>query len=303
MSTPDDKVNRSAARKQILVIGATGTVGAPIVGQLDQAGWSVRAMSRNASQARVKLGPRVELVSGDADRLEDMQRAMAGCQVVLSCVSDLMDPYLDLRVIQTVVKLAPELGIERIGLISGASVAAERRYFPMIDAKYQAEELLKTSGMPWVIVRSTWVMESFARFVQGNRASILGQQPATIHPVAGADLGRMVCRALELDGAQGRTFTIHGPAAGTMKSCLEKYCALVQPQARVTNAPFWMLSAVATLTRNPSLKAVVAMMKYFEGQPEHGDPAEANRLLGAPTITLEQWARSLAARPNSGLQE
>ena len=54
---------------------------------------------------------------------------------------------------------------------------------------------------------------SRSRFVQGDRASILGQQPATIYPVAGADLGRMVSRAHELDEALGYTLTIHGQAA------------------------------------------------------------------------------------------
>jgi uncharacterized protein YbjT (DUF2867 family) len=293
MSNTHNSHTGDDGRKRILVIGGTGVVGAPIARQLEQAGWNVRVASRKATQARAKLGPRAELVSGDANRREEMERAMAGCRAVLICVSNLLDPYLDLRVTQTVVELAPGLGIERIGLISGPSVAEERRSFPMIDAKYLAEEHLKAGGIPWVIIRPTWPMESLARFVQGNRASILGRQPATIHPVAGADVGRMVSRAFELDEALGRTFTIHGPAACTMKTWLGGYCALVRPQARVKNVPFWMLSVVAALSRNPNLKAVVALMKYFEGQPEHGDPAESNRILGAPTITLEQWVASL----------
>ena len=80
-----------------------------------------------------------------------------------------------------------------------------------------------------------------------------------------------------------------------MKEWLEKYCALAKPQARVNNVPLWVLMVVATLTRNPTLKAVVRLMKYFEGLPEHGDPTEANRILGAPTITLGQWAASQQA--------
>jgi len=63
---------------------------------------------------------------------------MTGCRTVVICMSDLLDPYLDLRVTKAVVKLAPTLGIGRICLISGPSVAEERRNFPMIDAKYQA---------------------------------------------------------------------------------------------------------------------------------------------------------------------
>jgi hypothetical protein len=80
-----------------------------------------------------------------------------------------------------------------------------------------------------------------------------------------------------------------------MKRWLEDSCRRIQPQARVSIVPFWLLSVVATLTRNPTLRAVVKLMKYFEGQPEHGDPTEADRILGAPTITLEQWVSSLQA--------
>jgi uncharacterized protein YbjT (DUF2867 family) len=295
MSSTQDSQAAGNGKKPILVIGGTGVVGAPMVRQLDRADWSVRVTSRNASQARDRLGPRVELVQGDANRPEDMKRAMTGCRAVLICVSDLLDPYLDLRLTRTVVMLAPGLGIERVGLISGPSVARERRYFPMIDAKFQAEEHLKTGSVPWVIIRPTWPMESLARFVQGNRASVLGRQPAVIHPVAGDDMGRMVRRAFELDEAAGRTLTIHGPEAFTMKQWLGSYCALVRPQASVKNVPFWVLSLVALLTANRTLKAAIALMKYFENLPEFGDPEEANRILGAPTITLEQWAASRKA--------
>ncbi len=278
------------------MIGGTGLVGTPIVRELDQAGWTVRVASRHASDARAKLGPRVELVPGDANRPEDMERAMTGCRAALICTTDLLDPYLELRLTHTIVKLAPRLGVERIGLISGASVAAERRYFPMIDAKYQAEETLKAGRTPWVILRLTWLMESLERFVQGKRASVLGRQPAVIHPIAGPDVGRMVSRAFELDEAVGHTFTLHGPAGGTLKKWLEDYCALVLPDARVKNAPLWLVGAVALLSRRPDLKAAVAMMRYFDPLPEYGDPTEANRILGAPTLTLKQWAASLPAR-------
>jgi len=277
----------------ILVIGGAGLVGTPIVRCLVEAGWDVRVTSRKASEARARLGAGVELVSGDATRVEDLEPAMMGCRAVLICVSNLLDPYLDLKVTRNVVELAPRLGTERIGLISGASVAQERRGFPMIDAKFQAEERLKAAGIPWVILRLTWPMESLARFVRGNRATILGRQLATIHPVAGADIGRMVTRAFELEDATGHTFTIHGPTACTMKQWLSDYCALLHPNARVKNAPLWMLSVVAALTRNRELEAAVELMRYFDRQPEYGDPAAANRILGTPTITLRQWVAGL----------
>jgi uncharacterized protein YbjT (DUF2867 family) len=283
-----------AEQKTALVIGGTGLVGTPIVRQLDRTGWKVRVMSRNATRARESLGPRVELVRGDANRAADVEGALSGCDAALISVSDLLDPYLDARVARSVAELGQRLGIGRVGLISGASVAEERRHFPMVDAKVQAEQSLRESGLPWVIVRLTWPMESLVRFVRGKHAMILGEQPAVLHPVAGADVGRMVERALSLDEAIGHTFTIHGPSAMTMRQWLEQYCALAAPDARVSSLPLWAASLVAKISRKAGLRAAVELMRYFDGLPEFGDPTEANRILGAPTITLVEWVESRA---------
>jgi uncharacterized protein YbjT (DUF2867 family) len=291
------------AKKRVLVIGGTGLVGTPVVKELDARGWDVRVMARDGSGSDV--GPGVELVTGDARSAQDLSRAMARCQAVLISVSDILNPYLDFDVTCTVVKVARQSSPERIGLISGASVHEDRRWFPLIEAKVRAEQILKVSGVPWVIVRLTWPMESLARFVRGKRASILGRQPAVIHPVAGVDIGRMVANALELDEALGHTFTIHGPEGYTMNQWLTEYCELTGSPARVRNIPFWMLSLVAMLTRNRELEAAIELMKYFDGLPEYGDPTEANRILGAPTVTLEEWVASRQAveRTEAGRHE
>jgi uncharacterized protein YbjT (DUF2867 family) len=288
--------NGDKEQKRILVIGGTGLVGTPIVRTLAERGWDVRVLTLDA-QPDAKFGPGVELVTGDAKSEQTLSLAMTDRQVVLISVSNILDPYLDLDVTRAVVKVARDLELDRIGLISGASVDEERRWFPLTDAKFQAEQLLKASGMPWVVIRLTWPMESLARFARGKRASTMGRQPAVIHPVAGADVGRMVTRALEVDEALGHTFTIHGPQAYTMKQWLTEYRALTGSPTRVRSTPFWMLSIIATLTRNRQLAAAIDLMKYFERLPEYGDPTEANRILGAPTLTLEQWVASL---PSTG---
>jgi hypothetical protein len=48
---------------------------------------------------------------------------------------------------------------------------------------------------------------------------------------------------------------------------------------------------VATLGRKTDLKAALAFFRYCESVGETADPTEANRILGAPTLTLEEWAR------------
>lgn len=283
-----------AGGKRILVIGGAGLVGAPIVRQLCEAGWTVRVMSRKAAAAAERLSSAVEIVSGDATRAAELEPALSDCQAVLVCVSDWLDPYLDVRVTENVVQVASGQGIERIGLVTGASVSEARRSFPLIDAKLRAEALLKAGGIPWVILRPSWPMESLAQFAPGRHAVTFGRQPAEIRPVAGVDIGRLVGRAFELDEALGRTFTIHGPEAFTMKAWLERYCSLTGRPTRVTTIPLWALGVAARLRRKQSLQALLELMRHFDAGPGYGDPSDTNRLLGAPTITLEEWVTDQA---------
>lgn len=47
--------------------------------------------------------------------------------------------------------------------------------------------------------------------------------------------------------------------------------------------------AVAGSTGNDQLKFFAELMAYFDKVGELGDPTEANRILGAPTTTLDAW--------------
>ncbi len=50
------------------------------------------------------------------------------------------------------------------------------------------------------------------------------------------------------------------------------------------------------MTRNEFLRFGVAMMAYFNKVGEMGDPAEANRILGGPTTTLDDWLAQQSAQ-------
>ncbi len=47
--------------------------------------------------------------------------------------------------------------------------------------------------------------------------------------------------------------------------------------------------AMADSTGNDMLKFFAELMAYFDEVGEMGDPTEANQLLGAPEITLDEW--------------
>jgi len=272
--------------KRILVIGGTGTLGAPVAQSLKDSGFEVRIMTRDIQKARRMFENTFELFAGNPTDLDCLEQALEGS----SGVHISLPPEVEQQVAERVAKLASRHGVERISYISGATVAQENRWFPMVNGKFLAEQAIRESGIPYTIFCPTWVMEILPKFVNQGRAAIFGKQPIPYHWVAAQDLARMVSNAYGHAGAENKRFWVHGPEPIQMQEALQRYCAVFHPEIKqVSSMPFWLVNLMATLTRSPELKDAGAMMSYFEKIGEMGDPTEANELLGGPEITLDQW--------------
>jgi len=94
-STNDNK-DRPVGGKQVgvvLVAGATGGVGKRVVKRLDERGYKVRSLVRDADKARTLLGDRVELFVGDITKPETLTpEMMANVQAVVCCSAVRVQP-------------------------------------------------------------------------------------------------------------------------------------------------------------------------------------------------------------------
>lgn len=279
--------------RKILVLGATGMLGQPVARCLVDKGHQVRVLARSVERARQRLGDTVEIVEGNAAARDDLRRAMAGCDAVHVSLPQ----ESELTATSHVVDLAAGSGLEHVTYISGTSVCEENRWFELIDVKMRSEEVLRKSGIAHTIFRPTWVMETLHNFVHGERAAvILGRNPPAFHFFAAADLGRMVAASYDDDRALGKRLFIHGPEGITLPRALERYFKACHPRLKVTRLKLWQARLIARLTRRKGLAYVTRLIAYFDKVGEPGDPAEANALLGAPSITLEGWFEIVRAR-------
>jgi uncharacterized protein YbjT (DUF2867 family) len=128
-----------------------------------------------------------------------------------------------------------------------------------------------------------------ALFVQGKQAVVIGKQPNPVHWLAADDYARMVSAAYQKPEAANQIFTVYGPDAKPMMDALKVYCATVRPEVKASSMPVWLVRLMAKLTRNIQLTDIADFMAYYETIYENDDPAVTNRILGAPTITLQQW--------------
>lgn len=277
----------------ILVVGATGMLGEPVARQLEKDGYAVRVLARNPEKAKAKLGDSFEFVRGDVEVPSSLEKAFEGCfgvHINLRGGPKAEDfDRIEHRGTVNVVDVSAKLGVQRITYLSGAAVFEENSWFPSAKAKLQAESAIRGSGVPYSIFCATHFMESLPLAIRGKRASVIGQQPHPLHWLAASDYAKMVSKSFQLPEAANKRFFVYGPEALTMTEALKKYCSIVHPGVKVSSIPIWLLSLIGKVSFNAELQFIAELMKFFEKVGEGGDPTEANRLLGTPTTTLEQW--------------
>jgi uncharacterized protein YbjT (DUF2867 family) len=275
---------------KVLVIGASGLLAKPVIRHMDKAGFQLRLFSRSVNQSM--FDKEFEMVQGDVFNLNDLNKAMTGCDAVHLSLSTANEALAA----KIVTDSALQKGIKLISTISGCTVSEENRWFPTIENKYQAEQTIINSGIPYMIFRPTWFFESLDLMIRDGKAMLLGKQPNPSHWVAADDLARMVATAYGKPEAKNKIFFIFGPEQHLMKDLLEKYCKLRYPEIKkVSSVPIWMMKMIGLLTGNKQLKGVASLFAYFEKVNELGNSDETNALLGKPIITFENWIQSKAS--------
>jgi uncharacterized protein YbjT (DUF2867 family) len=274
------------AMNKILVLGGTGLLGEPAARSLRADGYQVRLLVRDPEGIAARFDTSVEIVPGDVADSAALESAMTGCDGVHISIGGPVDQISA----ENVSALAPQLGTKRISYLSGATVKEENAWFPMVAQKIGAEKAIRSSGVPFTIFCPTWPMEQLPRFVREGRAMVIGEQPTPLHWFAAADLARMISVAFRQEAAANKRLFVHGPEALTMPEALERYRRAVHPDIdAVAVMPIEAARGIAESTGNQVMAFMAEMMSYFDQAGEGGDPTEANRLLGAPTTTLDEW--------------
>lgn len=274
--------------RRILVLGATGMLGQPVTRYLKETGFEVRVLVRNIEKAHHLFDDKVDIVQGNAQSGEDIQKAIAGCDAAhINLPQD-----AELNAMKHVVDIGRNSGLERITYVSATTVCEENRWFEMIDIKMRAEAILRSSGIAYTVFCPTWAMETLLNLIRGDQAVVIfGKNPPALHFVAGMDLGCMVAASYQGERALGKRLFIHGPEGITLPDAVERFVNACYPEHKVMRLKLWQAKLIATLTRREELNSFVRLIDYFDKVGELGDPAEANALLGAPSVTLDEWFR------------
>jgi (4-alkanoyl-5-oxo-2,5-dihydrofuran-3-yl)methyl phosphate reductase len=192
----------------ILVTGATGTVGSEVVRQLIAVGERPRALVRDPTTARQRLGDQVELVEGDLDRPETIAAALAGVDgVFLLTTQSSRQPEWERAVIQA----AARAGVGQLVKLS-VFRADEQSSLQVARQHGQAERVLAQSGLAATILRPVFFMQNLVGMVHdGAIATAAGDGQVAM--VDARDIAAVAVATLTGGGHAGKTYTLTGPEA------------------------------------------------------------------------------------------
>lgn len=272
--------------KRILVIGATGLLGEPVAFHLKQRGFVARLMVRDIKKAAKRFGNDFEIVKGNINNVESLEKALDSCFGVHVNLSG----ELEQLGVENVSSVASKLRLQRITYISGTSVAEENIWVPLIKRKFFAEKAIRDSGVAYCIFCPTWFMEVLPKYIRGERAFVFGKQLNPYHLIAADDYARMVAASYELEEAINKRFFIHGPEGILFHQAVKRYCDVFHQEIKkVSTMPYLLATIISKVSGKKEMKAISDWMAAFEKIGEKGDPSDANNILGAPNIKLEDW--------------
>jgi NADH dehydrogenase len=220
----------------VLVTGASGLVGRRLVARLLAAGVTVTAFVRAAGRLDAPAVDTLSVAVGDVTDPDSIARALAGCDAVvhLANASGVTDETrvhaVNVGGIDHVLAAARAAGVGR--LIFTSTISATRdRLGPYGRTKRLAEDRVRASGIPFVILRPSLVYGGDDRGLVGTLARhlrtlpvmpVIGNGRIQLDPVHLDDLCGVIEACLERDDVLGRTYDVLGPDRVTLDDFLRR---------------------------------------------------------------------------------
>ena len=237
---------------QVLVVGATGTLGRQIARQALDAGHQVRCMVRTPRKASFLQEWGCELTRGDLLEPASLDYALEGVDAVIDAATSRPDDPRSVYETDWDGKLnlfraCEKAGVKRFVFMS--LLAAEKhRQVPLMDIKHCSEKLLESSDLDYTILQGAAFMQGvigqFAIPVLESQTVWVSGSPSAISYMNTQDVARFAVAALTRPETVRRTFPVVGPKAwntGEVVQLCERYS---DKNARVFRVPPALMQAM-----------------------------------------------------------
>ena len=267
----------------ILVTGGSGFVGGHVVHELRARDLQVRCLVRDPRRGSKLAALGCELVVGDMTDAASLRRAVEGTVTIVHLVAIRQGREQDFQRIMVdgtrdLLGVAKDAGVGRVVHMSALGTSQQTKdLVPYYRAKWEMEELVRASGIPYVIFRPSFVfgrdggiLPTFAKLARYSPVTpITGSGKQRVQPIWVDDVAVYFADAAARDDLRGETYELGGPDAVTWNELwarLKRALGLRRPSIHV---PMSLMRANALVTER--LPGNIPLTRDLLKMLEHGD--------------------------------
>ncbi|MCV7099220.1 NAD(P)H-binding protein [Mycobacterium palustre] len=266
----------------IVVTGATGNVGRPLVAELVAAGTRVRAVSRTPHTAGFPSS--VEVVGSAADALPGASAVFLNSRALGEGLAE-------------VVAQCVRAGVGKLVALSAINADDDLSRQPSRvrgDRNKEVEQLAVESGLDWVSLRPSVFATNFAGMWSAQlRAGDVVAGPyaaASSAPIVESDIAAVAARALLTDELVGQRIPLTGPQAFTNFELIEVIGAVLGRRLQYLEAPNELVRQrfIGIGLGAEFADAYMAMLAETLDKPALVTH-DIEKILGRPATPFAQW--------------
>jgi uncharacterized protein YbjT (DUF2867 family) len=291
----------------ILVSGGTGFVGGHVVHELRGRDLSVRCVVRDPHKAAKLAAWGCELVQGDVTDSAALRRAVDGVDAVVHLVAIRQGRDRDFERIMVggtrdLLAAAKEVGVRRFVHMSALGTSEETKdLVPYYGAKWETEQLVRGSGLPYVIFRPSFVfgpdggiLPTFVKLARYTPVTpITGSGKQRIQPIWAGDLANYFGDAVTRDDVAEQLYELGGPDAVTWNEFWARLKRTLGQRRPSVHVPMAFMRANALVTER--LPGNVPLTRDLLKMLQHGDNVvsddSAVRTFELPLVPLDDQLR------------
>lgn len=262
----------------ILITGATGYVGTHLVQRLRERGEPLRALVRDEKAAARARGAGMDAPIGDVTDPESLRRAMEGVRTVIHLVAIITEKHdtFERNIAQgtrNMVAAAKMAGVTRF-LHMSANGAQDNPRYPYLRAKWQAEQAVIGSGIPYSILRPSLIFgegdqffNTLAGVVRLNPVvPVVGDGTSMFQPIWVEDVCSCFVKMLDDDAYLGKACAVGGPEQLSYEDLLDIIMRVLGKRKPKLHVPVALMKPLAALMEKvlPSPPVTPAQLDLLE---------------------------------------
>ena len=220
-------------RLKVLIIGATGNTGSLLVPKLLNTDIDVRVFVRDEKKARSLKDSGAEVILGDLDRPETIAPAVSNVDKIYLLT---WNGPTQLQQVENVIKIASQNGSPYIIRHSMWGPENSR----IIKQGLKAEEIIKSSGLQWTMLKPTFYMQNTlmaAQTISAQGNIYWDMKDGKLGMIDVRDIAEAAFAVITGKGHEGKSYILTGPEAISFNDIANIFSRVFERDVNYVNVP------------------------------------------------------------------